>query len=121
MIIIGTSMPQETKLAVSEQVNSQIEKSHDAFGHILPQYLSKMGHFVFFAVFAGIAVLIMNEPSFFRVMPILLMFAGGTELSQFFIDGRGPLFSDFLIDMAGSVFGLVLVQFIYKSKFFIVK
>jgi len=109
LIIIGTTMPQKMKLQVSKQVNSQLQENFEELDHVLPKDLSKIGHFFFFAVFACIAGLILYKTPFLMMIPNLMMLAGGTELAQFFIDGRGPLFTDFLIDIAGAISGLLLI------------
>ncbi|HQV89247.1 MAG TPA: VanZ family protein [Nitrosomonas sp.] len=36
--------------------------------------------------------------------------AGGTEIAQLYIEGRTPLVSDFFIDAAGGVTGMILIR-----------
>ncbi len=49
-----------------------------------------------------------------RQMGDIFMLACATECIQFYIDGRSPLFSDVLIDMAGGLSALVLYVLLVK-------
>ncbi len=56
--------------------------------------------------------LMLKLAPFHIVLVHILIVAAGTELVQFFIDGRSPLFADFFIHTAGSVSGFFLISLI---------
>lgn len=111
VIVFGTVMPGEVKTQVSQEMSSQLQNSSNIFKHVLPEDLPKLGHFVFFAVFGLMLSLLLKQTPFFIVLLHILMAAGGTEMAQFFIDGRTALLTDFLIDTSGGLAGLGLVLF----------
>ena len=43
------------------------------------------------------------------------MIAGGTELAQFFIEGRSPLIKDFLLDACGGSTGISIIFFFQEE------
>ena len=67
--------------------------------------LFRIGHFVVYSL--------LSVAIFWRVQAgrfgLLVLFAMGTELMQFLVDGRSPRVSDFLIDVLGITLGLVLI------------
>ncbi len=105
-IIIGTAMPGDIKVLVLKDVSSTIPISH-----FLPWNISKVGHFCFFAVFGFILSMLTGRNLFMQSALNILLIAGGTELAQSFIDGRTPLFVDFLTDSAGGLTGIFLFWF----------
>lgn len=70
--------------------------------------ITKAGHFVLY----GLLGLCLAAAFPVRPRGILMlemgMMGGGTELLQFFIEGRTPLFGDWLLDLAGAATALVL-------------
>lgn len=63
-------------------------------------------HFAFFALFGFILSFVSKEqPSLLALY--LFLFAGSTEMIQFFIEGRGPNITDALIDYAGGGTGIL--------------
>jgi len=78
--------------------------------HTLPWDLSKVSHFCFFAAFGFILSLLLNQEPTILIMIHILLLAGGTEMAQFYIDGRTPLFLDFVIDSAGGFSGIILIR-----------
>lgn len=56
-----------------------------------------------------------KEPTL-QLMILILLLAGGTEIVQLYIDGRSPLFTDFLIDAAGGLSGIALIRLIGTNK-----
>jgi VanZ family protein len=123
-IIIGTTLPGEMRKQVSNEVKSQIQATGEVFkqatsevfnqatGEVFNQPvswdLSKVGHFCFFAVFGLILAFLMNRKFVLPVLIHILLLAGGTEMAQFFIDGRSPLLRDFAIDAAGGLSSIIL-------------
>ena len=101
-IIIGTTIPGDLRAQVLNEVKTQI--------HILPWDLSKVGHFCFFTVFGLILCLLLNLEPAIVVMINILLLAGGTEIAQLYIDGRTPLFWDFVIDAAGGFSGIIIIK-----------
>jgi len=57
----------------------------------------------------------MNREPAILVMINILLLAGGTEIAQFFIDGRSPLFWDFIIDATGGLSGILLAK-LFNTK-----
>lgn len=115
-IIIGTTLPGEMRNQVSNEVKSQIQATGEVFkkttGEVFKQKvswdLSKVGHFCFFAVFGLILAFLMNRKFVLPVLIHILLLAGGTEMAQFFVDGRTPLLRDFAIDAAGGLSSIIL-------------
>ncbi|MCP4368084.1 MAG: VanZ family protein, partial [Deltaproteobacteria bacterium] len=112
-IIIGTTMPQEVRNQISQEVTTQIQKTGNGIQHgfsISPTSIdpAKLGHFVFFALFGAFLFLLMGQDPLLGVAFNIVLLAAGTELAQCFIDGRSPLFTDFFIDIAGGGCGLIL-------------
>lgn len=115
-IIIGTTLPGEIKVQVSKQVEAKIHAATNAVAdRSIPWDLTKVGHFCFFAVFGMVLGLLLNQESAGRVMVHILLLAGGTEVAQFFVDGRSPVFWDFVIDAVGGFSGVALVWW-YSRK-----
>jgi len=109
-ILIGTTMPGEMKAQVSNEIKTRIHSEIHTVGEANPWELSKVAHFCFFALFGLVLCLMMTKAPALHVMIIILLLAGGTEMAQFFIDGRSPLFSDFFIDAAGGFFSIILIR-----------
>lgn len=114
-IVVGTTLPgqvkNELKGDITEEVNSYtapVEKAAEKFiGTGTAHYnlwkpdSTKIAHFCLFAL---LAFLILRKDPYQqkRVLLIeLLMLAIATELMQFYVEGRSPLFTDVLIDMGG--------------------
>jgi len=116
VIIIGTTMPQEVRNKISHEVSSQIQKTDNVFKPGFSIDPAKSGHFLFFTLFGGALFLLKGKDSLWGVVFNLLLLAGGTELAQFFIDGRSPLITDFYIDMAGGTLGITLSNIILKKN-----
>jgi hypothetical protein len=115
-IIIGTTMPGEMRNQVSNEIKTRIDAENITTGQAKPWDLSKIAHFSFFALFGLILCLMMTEALVIHAMIIILILAGGTEMAQFFIDGRSPLFTDFFIDSVGGLFSIVLIRSISISN-----
>jgi len=116
VIIVGTTMPQEVRNKISQEVSSQIQKTDKVFNPGFSIDPAKSGHFFFFTLFGGVLFLLKGKDSLWGVAFNLLLLAGGTELAQFFIDGRSPLFTDFYIDLAGGTLGITLSNIILKKN-----
>ena len=109
-IIIGTTMPGKMKNQVSDEIKTRIHSETNPVGENNPWELSKIVHFCFFALFGLILCLMLTKAPAIHVMTIILLLAGGTEMAQFFIDGRSPLLNDFFIDAAGGLFSIILIR-----------
>ncbi len=72
--------------------------------------ITKVAHFVLFGVLALLLRLISPARPVRLLILDLFMLACATELSQFFIDDRSPLFTDILIDMVGAGSGLAITR-----------
>ncbi len=109
-IIIGTAMPNDMKIQVSNQVVNQIHMVTDAFGPSMALYLTKAGHFCFFVLFGLFLSMLLNREPALLVLGHILLLAGATEIAQFYIDGRSPLILDFVLDVSGGILGLIVIK-----------
>lgn len=81
-------------------------------------YIVRKGcHFMIFAVLAWLASGIFMKHRFWWISAFVLsaIYAGLDEYHQSFVPGRTALFSDVLIDSAGSIFG-IFVFYVMKKK-----
>ncbi len=83
------------------------ERSHD---------LTKVAHFVLFCFFTFVLCLISSPTKPLTLLFNIFLLATTTEMLQFFIEGRSPLFMDIGIDMAGAISGLLLGFWMIKQK-----
>ena len=109
-IIIGTTIPGEMRNQVSNEIKTRIDAENNPTGQANPWDLSKVAHFSFFTLFGLILCLMMTKAPGIQVIIIILLLAGGTEMAQLYIDGRSPLFSDFVLDSGGGLFSIVLIR-----------
>ncbi|WP_297324330.1 VanZ family protein [Nitrosomonas sp.] len=109
-IVIGTSLPGYMKDSVSHQVETQIDAESPAFKTIIPWDLSKVWHVCFFFLLGLILGLMLKKQPVVQITVVILMMAGGTEIVQLYIDGRTPLVTDFFIDSAGGMVGILLIR-----------
>ncbi len=114
-IIAATTISGDLKMRILNGIKSLV--------HGLPFNLSKTGHFCFFALFGLVLSIFLDHGLFFTVMLNILLVAGGTELAQFFIDGRTPMMWDFLIDSSGGLTGMALCRlfYLFNQEFFLTK
>ncbi|MBP6058361.1 MAG: VanZ family protein [Nitrosomonas sp.] len=115
-IIIGTSLPGNMKDSVSHQIEMRIDTDSPAFKTVIPWDLSKVWHVCFFFLLGLILCLMLKKQPDIQIMAIILMMAGGTEIVQLYIDGRTPLVTDFLIDAAGGIVGMVLIRLLGMTR-----
>ncbi|MCP3945130.1 MAG: hypothetical protein GY710_27130 [Desulfobacteraceae bacterium] len=78
--------------------------------------IGQIGHFCFFSVLGLALGGLMPEISMTHIGINILILAWGTELVQFFIDGRTPMLVDFLIDLSGGIAGLITVKLLCKNR-----
>ncbi|MBA3011187.1 MAG: VanZ family protein, partial [Desulfobacula sp.] len=109
-ILFGAMIPGDLKTEIYGRVIVQIQLLHGMAGPEGEMIIGKIGHFCLFGILGLVLGVLMPGKSPAYIGANILMLAGGTELVQFFIDGRTPLFVDFLIDLSGGVAGLALVQ-----------
>jgi len=115
-IIIGTTMPAAMKNQVSHQIQTRIHTADKTANPVFQQDIAKTGHFCFFVLFGlALSLLLPQEPAILLMIHILLL-AGGTEMAQFFIDGRTPLLFDFAIDAGGGFSGMMLIQLFGRKR-----
>jgi VanZ family protein len=70
--------------------------------------ISKVGHFFLFLCLALCLSLTPNKKNYAVLFVDVACLAGTTELMQLFIEGRTPLFRDFLLDSSGAIVGILL-------------
>lgn len=109
-IIAGTTLPGDMKNQVSNEVKIQIDAESESFKTVIPWDLSKVWHLGFFFLFGLILSAMTKKEPILQTMTIILLLAGGTEIAQLYIEGRTPLVSDFFIDAAGGVTGMILIR-----------
>lgn len=110
-IIIGTTLPGDVKNQVSDEVLTQLHAQSEPHKTTILWDLSKVWHFCSFFLFGLIICLMMTQESLTQVTIVIVLLAGGTELAQLYIDGRTPLVTDFFIDAAGGIAGMILIWF----------
>lgn len=71
--------------------------------------IAKAGHFVLYGLLAFSLAAAFPARAWGILMLELGMMGGGTEMLQFFIEGRTPLVGDWLLDLAGATAALGLV------------
>ncbi len=108
-ILIGTIIPKETRNLTSQNVSTNLNRMTDSSHPFLADMAPKYGHLLFFTFLGGMLCLLNRPRTFSFNIPILLMLAGGTELTQLYIDGRSPLVNAFMINAAGGSLGVLLV------------
>ncbi|MDE2387646.1 MAG: VanZ family protein [Betaproteobacteria bacterium] len=114
-IIAGITLPGDIKNLVLNDVKIQLDSESESFKAAIPWDLSKVWHFCFFFLFGLILLVTLEKRSILQGIVMILLLAGGTELTQLYIEGRTPLVSDFFIDAAGGIAGMVLTG-IFISK-----
>ncbi len=114
-IIAGITLPGDIKNLVLSDVKVQIHSESELFKAAIPWDLSKVWHFCFFFLFGLILLAVLDKASIMQGIIMVFLLAGGTELTQLYIEGRTPLVSDFFIDAAGGIVGMVLTG-IFISK-----
>ncbi len=125
-ILIGTAMPATVKNNIKKTIDHELTPRTKAINtHILlaKDSLSqqawrqaamnqidttKIAHFALFALL--VLILRYNNPTLStrRLLFDIFLLACATELNQFFVENRSPLFTDVMIDMAGAGTGVLL-------------
>lgn len=129
VILIGTTMPAALKtdlkeridLTVTTQTNKIVAVTQAVSEHNTTQThwlesqvekvnITKVAHFILFAFL--VFVLRRSNPSrpVSGLIVDVFMLAAATELSQFFVENRSPLFRDLLLDMAGGGTGWIAAK-----------
>lgn len=109
-ILAGTTVPSDIKIALLDEVKTQINAESDTFKETIPWDLDKAGHVFFFFLLGLILRVMMANGSIFQIIAVVLMLAAGTEITQLYIEGRTPLPSDFYIDAAGAAAGIAFAS-----------
>ena len=100
-------------------LSAELPWAHDLEGvgaRTMPFALDKMGHFTLFAILAIFMRLARPKDWLVAQVLYLMLFAATTEVLQFFTIERGPRVGDWLFDVSGLAFGLVLITFIRGIK-----
>ncbi len=114
IIFSGTLMPGKIKHRIIDSIGNQacrifnLEGKYELKAHKI-LLISKAAHFLFFAIFTIILLLINLNAGFLLILLDIIMLAGATETMQCYITGRGPGIVDFSLDIAGGLTGLLLV------------
>ncbi|MBC2856185.1 VanZ family protein [Cetobacterium sp. 2A] len=108
----------------SQPVTISLKQSNfiaDFFNFNLPFIdIRKLAHFVIYLSLGFcfcLAFEVKTKKQFFLTMLFIFIFACSDELHQSFSPGRGPRFSDVLIDTLGSFFGInmaIIARRLYK-------
>lgn len=117
-IIAIISLPATTKKLLKNNVEDgakQIAATlHSQNQRILPTTLpigvdsTKIGHFAFFILLGLLLRSAQPKRKARWILIDIILFAGTTELIQLYIDGRGALWTDALIDSSGGILGVAL-------------
>ncbi len=122
-IVAGTTMPGKFRLSIKNTVDNSIvdvstkhlkgikDKSGE-FGRRIYSISAELVHFSFFGLFGFLLFANGSKRSFLMKLQFLIVFAGATEMMQFFVDERGPHFYDFSIDFIGGLVGLFICKFL---------
>ncbi|MBI4825218.1 MAG: VanZ family protein [Nitrospirae bacterium] len=68
----------------------------------------KSGHFILFSIFALSLAAGFPRERYMMLLIAAVMFAGTTELMQYFVNDRTPQVSDWLIDLGGAASGFII-------------
>lgn len=129
-IIVGVTLPSNIKNNAKEKIESQVNQYKKTIAFQTTTQvkevknsfnlkaskidITKLGHFGLFALLTAALCWQNQQSTHLEKLGMyldLLLLASTTELSQFFIEDRSPLFTDIGIDMTGCLFGL----FIYEA------
>ena len=127
LIVAGTTIPGKLRLNITDAVDNSIidistkhfkviKEKRGEFGRRIHGNTGKIAHYCFFAFFGFLLFFIKSDNSFLMKLQILIVFAGATEMMQFFVDERGPGLFDFLIDLTGGLTGIGLSKLLFKGK-----
>lgn len=111
-IIAGITLPGDIKNLVLSDVKVQLDSESELFKAAIPWDLSKVWHFCFFFLFGLILLAMLDKASILQGVTMVFLLAGSTELAQLYIEGRTPLVSDFFIDAAGGIVGMILTRLV---------
>ncbi len=128
-VVIGTNLPGKVKKELKEDITQKIETytapvmtKTKEYAVNTTQYaivkldITKIAHFCLFALLALLLLLKDSSRSIRLTLLELFMLACATECMQFYIDGRSPLVTDVVIDMAGGVAGMVAGKYLFNGR-----
>ena len=128
-VVIGTTLPGKVKKELKEDITQKIEtytapvmtKTKEYAVDTTPYAsvkldITKIAHFCLFALLALLLLLKDSSRSIRLTLLELFMLACATECMQFYIDGRSPLVTDVVIDMAGGVAGMVAGKYLFNGR-----
>lgn len=125
LIIVGITIPGTFKRHLGDEIMKDVIVVADIVGtsqgaqtgggeklvttissHLPSQY--RMAHFGLFAALAALTLIVCSSKSWVALVGDLLLLAGATELMQFYVEGRSPLWSDLAADLYGGATGILL-------------
>jgi len=126
-IFIGTAIPGKTKNDIKYDIAQEAKIISAPLRHSIHELtdlssssmdlphvdVTKIAHFSLFA-FLALLLLLKQETPHLRLFCKLFLLACASEMIQFYADGRTPLFTDVMIDMAGV--GIVFLAFRYRKR-----
>ncbi|MFT5701010.1 MAG: VanZ family protein [Desulforhopalus sp.] len=131
-IVVGTSMPGEVKESVKQTLLDEVRVGaalnpitistsgrFERYENVMKFDVTKFAHFCLFSLFVMGVVSLNPLIHVGKVSIDVVMLAIGTELIQFFVEGRNPLVSDVLIDLSGGVLALLSVIAFSRLKSFL--
>lgn len=113
-IVVGITLPADIITLVSSYVKVVLDSG--SFKTVIPWDLSKVWHFCFFFLFGLILSAVLDKALISQGIIIVFLLAGGTELTQLYIEGRTPLVSDSFIDAAGGIAGIILAGIFISNQ-----
>lgn len=126
LIVFGVSIPGRLKNELRDDMMSGVGEHSVSSGpaaadthpasRLLNVDITKWGHFFLFASFAILLILGNEKKSVGLAVQYILLVAAATELLQFYIEGRSPLFLDFFIDMSGGLVGILIWFCLFHNR-----
>jgi VanZ family protein len=121
-IVIGVLMPNALKLNMEGEIStifayfSWLNSDVTHFMDKDPTKISDLGHFLLFMLLAMATRWAYPTQNGFYLLSGLICVAATSEVLQFFVEGRLPLITDLLIDVAGLLLGIGLFESLRTLK-----
>lgn len=110
VILFGTLIPVELKNEIVLSILAWLGRLQVLLGSNAYEGIHRVGHFICFFVFGVSCGILRPKAGMVYLLGQAGMIGAGTELAQFYIEGRSPMAEDFFIDMAGAFTGILLAR-----------
>ena len=114
IILAGATLPCNWEISAGKETADWVDVALPGFLSTKSFDVASAGHFFLFGLLGMLlASLLQKGPNrLFGLgasLAVLLVLAGASELIQLFIEGRHPLWRDFMIDCVGGITGMSLL------------